>query len=93
MKYIIYGSVDNGSANCEILYSSDSLEELKAFHTKLNRLCDLQYPETPALIKEFSELYKELEKEGFSLDGEDIVNIREMEWSIDGVAEVKEVSL
>lgn len=50
-EYMIYGGVEDESPNVSIFFIGD-LAETKIVYKKLERLCDLSYPETKSLKKE-----------------------------------------
>lgn len=78
--YDIFASIDDGSPNNVILFSSEDEQESRTVYEKLKRLNDLQFPETPELKKEFDELY-------FNLSNEYSINIfnEECEWDLIGL--------
>ena len=91
-KFVIVGCVDNGEPNAEVFYSSDNEEEAKEIYKKLQRLNDLQFPETKELKEEFEALYQELQDKGIELFSEDCyVENNPVEFDLTGIFRLEEM--
>lgn len=85
-RYIILGTFnDENRHNLEILDSGNNKKEIIETYKKLQRINDLQFPETQELSEERNKLMEELEHIFISDD--------ECEWDLKGIFEVKQVKI
>ena len=89
VEYMIYGAKDNGNPNTEIFFVTDDLKVLKRVYKKLQRLNDLQTPQSKSLKAEHEDLILDLDQnEGVTIFSEDDYFDDELiNWDINGVTE------
>ena len=87
-KFMIYGSVDNGSPNLDVFYVTENKEEAKEVYKKLQEL----QQEMNGNLEIFNRIYDVLKSKGINIWGEDewIENFPR-DFNVSSLVEIQEV--